>query len=391
MSTILKALRQLERETPDAASEPVDPFGAVVEPDPTATPARKSKPKNRGRAGIGIGIGLASAGLLLIGLALQPIFRTSTPSVAVAASAPATEAVVAKAAPARSEPSSPVMPRASVAILSKPEAAAPNEEGEGAPELAGVPMAAVVAVSDEPVQQLVERFKAANAPRTPEDVVPVGTKESAPVAQVASAAPREAKPGPGARGDAAVAFVPAVAAAEIAGADESDQVAKAPVAAQTPKPVVVVATAPTPAAVRMPPKSAPKAVPTPEPEAAAKPAAAIVKSKPDPPVVAEPAPASAPPVQFADGVRPAEVALDSAVPDFEEIRRPLDPPVMYPVRTSWHPKADRREARLEAVSGQAQVVREGDEVDGYTVLEISPSAVVFERGGETVRVRVGGR
>ena len=49
------------------------------------------------------------------------------------------------------------------------------------------------------------------------------------------------------------------------------------------------------------------------------------------------------------------------------------------------------EARLEAISGQAQVVREGDEVDGYTVVEISPSAVVFERSGETVRVRVSGR
>lgn len=310
MSSILKALRQLERETPPGS---VDPFGAVVEPDPTATPARSGKPQRRGIAGIGLGIGLASAGLLLIGIALQPMLRTATPSeVAASQSAPAV-AEVAAAQPAPSRPASKsLMPRSSVAVLSQPEAVAPNEPEiettiEGAvPDAAPIPV--VVAVSEDPVA--------------------------------------------------------------------------------APTPVVVAVAAPARSALSTPPKVAPKAPSKAASSAAPKPAPELVKPKPEALAVEKPSPA--PSTQPAEAVPVAEIALDHEVLDFEEIRRPLDPPVLFPVQTSWHPKVERREARLESVTGQAQVVREGDEVDGYTVLEISPSAVVFERGGETVRVRVGG-
>ncbi|MCA9512036.1 MAG: hypothetical protein KC560_15095, partial [Myxococcales bacterium] len=70
---------------------------------------------------------------------------------------------------------------------------------------------------------------------------------------------------------------------------------------------------------------------------------------------------------------------------------PLEPPLLRPVRTTWHPSAERRSARLESPAGAAREVREGDEVEGYEVVEITPSSVVFALGGDTVRVRVGAR
>ncbi len=76
-------------------------------------------------------------------------------------------------------------------------------------------------------------------------------------------------------------------------------------------------------------------------------------------------------------------------PDVQVARLPLDPPGLFPVQTSWHPKVERREAQLESLFGEARSVREGDLVDGYLVSEITPSSVLFARDGQTVRMRVG--
>jgi len=67
-----------------------------------------------------------------------------------------------------------------------------------------------------------------------------------------------------------------------------------------------------------------------------------------------------------------------------------DLPDLTILRTSWHPNADRRSAkiRLEA-SDEIMNLREGDAIGGLVIQEISPSAVVFKAGDVEIRRRVG--
>ena len=56
--------------------------------------------------------------------------------------------------------------------------------------------------------------------------------------------------------------------------------------------------------------------------------------------------------------------------------------------TRWHPAPERRKAQV-VVAGRKQWVGQADRVSGFQVLEITPSSVVLERGEEVFRVRVG--
>ena len=60
------------------------------------------------------------------------------------------------------------------------------------------------------------------------------------------------------------------------------------------------------------------------------------------------------------------------------------------LRTSWHPDADRRSAkiRLEATH-ETLTLREGDAIGGLVIQKISPSAVLFKVGEVEIRRRVG--
>jgi hypothetical protein len=59
------------------------------------------------------------------------------------------------------------------------------------------------------------------------------------------------------------------------------------------------------------------------------------------------------------------------------------------LRTIWHPSADRRIAQLRLEGEPAsREVREGDFVEGYEIVEIKLSGVVFTRGGVTLERRV---
>lgn len=128
------------------------------------------------------------------------------------------------------------------------------------------------------------------------------------------------------------------------------------------------------------------APPAAEPIAAPTPTGARVAS------AAPVAPDSAPRVPAAPDAAPSPRARDDE-PRVAVVAppAPLEPPLLRPVRTTWHPSAERRSARLESPAGAAREVREGDEVEGYEVVEITPSSVVFALGGDTVRVRVGAR
>lgn len=66
------------------------------------------------------------------------------------------------------------------------------------------------------------------------------------------------------------------------------------------------------------------------------------------------------------------------------------PPVVHVVGTIWHPRTDRRSARVE-VEGFSEPLelREGDAVGVLVVVEIQPSAVIFLHGGIRLRRNVG--
>ena len=92
---------------------------------------------------------------------------------------------------------------------------------------------------------------------------------------------------------------------------------------------------------------------------------------------------------FRAGVR----SLLEAEPDVQVVqRRPeLRAPGVVVSGTVWHPRAERREVELVGGDGGARRLREGDALDDYTIVEITPSAVVFGRGGQVVRLGIGER
>ncbi len=62
------------------------------------------------------------------------------------------------------------------------------------------------------------------------------------------------------------------------------------------------------------------------------------------------------------------------------------------LRTIWHPKPERRTALVETRDDYEPFeVREGESVGSLTVVRIEPSGVIFERDGQELRQKVGGR
>ena len=71
---------------------------------------------------------------------------------------------------------------------------------------------------------------------------------------------------------------------------------------------------------------------------------------------------------------------------------PAGLPEVYVVRTAWHPKPERRSAKVRiAETNELVNVHEGDSVAGLVLREITPSAVVFGAGDVEIRRRVGQR
>ncbi|MEZ4279989.1 MAG: hypothetical protein R3F21_10300 [Myxococcota bacterium] len=69
---------------------------------------------------------------------------------------------------------------------------------------------------------------------------------------------------------------------------------------------------------------------------------------------------------------------------------PAGMPEVYVVRTAWHPKPERRSAKVRvAASSELISAHEGDTVAGLVIREITPSAVVFSAGSVEIRRRIG--
>ena len=65
-------------------------------------------------------------------------------------------------------------------------------------------------------------------------------------------------------------------------------------------------------------------------------------------------------------------------------------PDLVVVRTSWHPDASRRSAKIRVLeTDETLTLREGDAVGGLVIEEITPSSVLFQAGEVEIRRKVG--
>lgn len=123
-------------------------------------------------------------------------------------------------------------------------------------------------------------------------------------------------------------------------------------------------------------------------------------ASPSPPSVSAPKPASptpqspprnapkpSPSVQKSE---PAKSRLTSDTRQVDHHDSPVPTPDLTIIRTSWHPRSDRRSAKIRLEeSEEILTLREGDAVGGLVIQEISPSAVVFKSGDVEIHRRVG--
>jgi len=128
---------------------------------------------------------------------------------------------------------------------------------------------------------------------------------------------------------------------------------------------------------------------------------------PSPPSVSAPQPATAPRTKLAESRPKQELPPEQdlqpkqsrqrkqesqAVPEPSQVER-LDRrglPDLTVLRTAWHPKADRRSAKIRLeTTDEIMTLREGDAVGGLVIQKISPSSVLFKAGDIEVRRRVG--
>lgn len=68
-----------------------------------------------------------------------------------------------------------------------------------------------------------------------------------------------------------------------------------------------------------------------------------------------------------------------------------DAPLFRVAKTFWHPISTRREALIGLGDATPKRLREGDAIEDFTVTEIQPAAVLFERDGERIRRELGAK
>ena len=403
MSTILKALRQLEDER--NAANVIDPLAdeqlraaQTTDVPPFPTPAQPSRWHAAALAGAG-GALLATA-LVLAWMpsdahrerdrvaSLPPLSPVSAPEPSAAVPAPV-PVVAATADPTPIPATAPKDATASAPanVVAVVGARAPGLDGSNRadPVAATTSSASSLPPSQSPAPGDAD-VAAAAVSNTPPVVVPSAlpespTPEERPSSAVAQAAPvREvqAKPVTVAR-------------------------ASVPVAPQAPS-VPVPATPAAPKARPAPVRAATPAMPAPKPEARVK--APVKRTSPPirrtPPIVPEPRAAQkleAAAPNVARGVAPVEAVpprsasrgVDPMIPEFARARREAPTPLIVN-STVWHPVATRRTAKVVASAGApAREVREGDRIGSLTIVEITPSGVVFDEQGIAVTRRVGDR
>lgn len=387
MSTILKALRRLEEDNPTNTENPFDglPGAAPIESDELrdrilieesaaqaadVTHRESNRTKRFAIAG--------AAALLAVGLAVGA-YTLSTRG----GSEEITDLVTA---------TPPTPPSAAAA----PQVKDPRAEDPRIDEtrVAGAVIAPAndrAAVSPTPTPTLVPApTPAAAAPTlSAATATPTATSTATPRPPVVLAAneANEARP---AEAQPAAESVPPPAPTPPVATDEMA------LAAVTPTPATLAASSGR--AVSAPEKTLAEPPPK-RPAQAQRRRPSSTAAAPGPPGVSAPklAPRTTPtsPTSAAStpSVQKAKPARSEPSPEILQVDRRETPeltPDLTIVRTSWHPKADRRSAkiRLEETE-EILTLREGDAVGGLVIQEISPSAVVFKAGDVEIHRRVG--
>jgi hypothetical protein len=373
MSTILKALRRLEEDNPTNTENQSDELRDRILAEESAVQAAHVEHQESNRTKRFAIAGAAA--LLAVGLAvgaytlstrsgseeIAELVAVTPPTPPSAAAAPQVEdpraedprieeTRVAGAVIAPANDRAAVSPPPTPTPVATPAAAAPTLSTATAKPTASQRPPAVLAASEANEARPAKAQPAAKSVPPPAPTPPVATDKMALAAVTPTSATLAASSGR------------AVSAPEKALAEPPP---KRPAQAQRRRPSSTAAD-PGPPSV-----SAPKPAPRTTPASATSPTST----------------ASTPPVQK------AKPARSEPSPEIQQVDR-RDSPELTPdltiVRTSWHPKADRRSAkiRLEETE-EVLTLREGDAVGGLVIQEISPSAVVFKAGDVEIHRRVG--
>lgn len=409
MSTILKALRRLENDDPKKKRAGAPP---VLRDAPTAAPLPPSDPRaadalrgrilaeeaaarvvsnlrdeaepKASRVRLVLVRALAAVAVLaalLFALTRTGLFSDSEPGTAspVATAEPMPPVAPAPVASPSAQPSpAPAPPRAMVAV---PNPLEPTDPANAAPPPAPTAVPTAVASIAAPIAATPPSSAVASSPQNAEIARAVPTVQATasaprplPPTSTTSAMPPTpvtppTQPTESARVTPAAQPTPApTVAAQRPPAPPTRAAAPVPVPTATPEPIQQVAPEVTP---RPAPVAAPAARPTPTDVAARRPAEGVPADSTPTPFEREPA---LEPVPSADVKRVAPAGL----------------PEITVVRTAWHPKPERRSAKVRIVETDELVtVREGDEVEGLVLQEITPSAVIFSAGDVEIRRRVG--
>jgi hypothetical protein len=346
MSTILKALRRLEKEKVAPVSD--RPLREAVAATPHSPPPQRRRPWLPPLLALVLGIGVGASVLVL--------WPGGDPEIPLAAQTPQAPELPPAQKPAATVAPPPAPARARAAAAPGPpdqafsSGVAVVERPDRAPRIAPSPPAQPVNEEPAPgsVPPAAEYTRAGAASRE------AARKAAEPVA---AAPPR---PVAATRRESIVQVPPPPAEkpVRVAAADTSDG---------APAPVTRSAAAKRPAP-RTEPEMQPEPVPAREPERA------VVAAKP---------PAPKPPTSEPQQAEPQQAEPQQAEPRTSE-------PGIRVTRTQWHPLPERREAVVE-IAGRDQPVRvhEGDMVDAYKVSEIKPSGVVLERDGQQITRELG--
>ncbi len=346
MSTILKALKKLEhdKQVDAAQSRAHDPLAPA--PEPMVAP--RPEPEGEWRGLWGLIAGVAALFCVGVGFGVYTLSRdeggsASTPAVAAA---PGAGGGMVLAAPAR-------------------------PDFHRMPPVAGVePVGAGSGATSPRSSQPTRLAAASSAPDPWEEAATATTTNSASPDAAARPPDRPATP--------------------VVAAPPPTRAPSSPTPAASTAPPAASRTAPSPVA---PSTQASRDVPEPSGvPIAALPVIDLPEEEPPAAVSAPPEPAASVPAEPAPESSAAAVAEVPARPGLGNVvvsdaAERVDVKVL---KTVWHPKPDRRSARLELSNRESPVeVHESDLVEGYVVEEITPSKVLLSKDGVTLTRRVG--
>jgi hypothetical protein len=401
MSTILKALRRLEEDSPTAPANTGNPLDAAPATDPHTT----AELRDRILAEESVAQSIAAA-------AQYDSNHTRRIARIAAAATLLTIGLGVGAYVMATRTSPDPTANQSAATLASPPVSAPEVDdirrgGGRAGILAPQAKTDRAVVSQKPAEEVASGTLAASQPTMVPVPIPVATRSPRTATEGSGVSRSRANESP-ARAAGATAVAPPRPTPTPTPTPADEEMA---LAAVTPTPATLsansaravarseassTATRAKPPTTRSRPKprvieKSPPSVSAPQPQSPTSPTSLTSLASPR----SSASPRSAPkkqPVESRPAQEPQPPKESKASPDPSPIehRNQRALPELTIIRTAWHPSADRRSAKIRLEdTDEILNLREGDAVGGLVIREISPSAVVFKAGDVEIRRRVG--